>query len=70
MNIYDFINSNAIRNHLKDINYVFTPMEAAFVVWQSKTHTMNQKHEAFQHIIDNMQDCPIEQKPWSATDLN
>ena len=70
MNIYDFINSNAIRNHLKDINYVFTPMEAAFVVWQSKTHTMKQKHEGFQYIIDTMPDCPIAQKPWSATDLN
>jgi hypothetical protein len=32
MDFTKFINSNAIRNHLKDINYVFTPMEAAFVV--------------------------------------
>lgn len=70
MNIYEFINSKAIRNHLKDINYELTPMEAAFVVWQSKTHTMKQKHEGFQYIIDNMPDCPIEQKPWSAVELN
>ena len=31
---------------------------------------MNQKHEAFQYIIDTMPDCPIAQKPWSATELN
>ena len=70
MGFLEFINSKAISNHLKEINYEFTSMEAAFVVWQSKTHTMNQKHEAFQHIIDNMPDCPIDQKPWSATELN
>lgn len=70
MDFLKFINSDAIRNHLSEINYEFTPMEAAFVVWQSKTHTMKQKHEAFQYIIDTMPDSPIEQKPWSATELN
>lgn len=70
MDFYEFINSKAIRNHLKEIKYEFTSMEAAFVVWQSKTHTMKQKHKAFQYIIDNMADCQIEQKPWSATEIN
>jgi len=70
MDILEFINSNAVRNHLREINYEFSPVESAFVVWQSKTHTMKQKHDAFQYIIDNMQDCPIEEKPWSAVELN
>lgn len=52
MGFLEFINSKAISNHLKEINYEFKPMEAAFVVWQSKTHTMKQKHEGFQYIID------------------
>lgn len=70
MDILKFINSNAIRFHLSEINYEFSPVESAFVVWQSKTHTMKQKHDAFQYIIDNMQDCPIKEKPWSAVELN
>lgn len=70
MDFCEFINSNAIRNHLKEMKYEFTSMESAFVVWQSKTHTMEQKHEAFQYIIDNMADCQIVQKPWSAVELN
>ena len=56
MKFLKFINSNAVRNHLKDINYEFAPVEAAYVVWQSEYCPMDEKHEAWKHIIDNYAD--------------
>lgn len=59
MNTFDFINSIDIRDHLKNIGYKFTPLEAAWLVWQSKRHTLNEKHNAWQEIIDTMPDCGV-----------
>ena len=59
MNTFDFINSIDIRDHLKNIGYKFTPLEAAWLVWQSKRHTLNEKHNAWQEIIDTTTDCEV-----------
>lgn len=63
MNIYDFINSRDIAKYLKEINYQFSTLECAWLVWQSCKHTLEQKHEAWQEIIDTMPDCSIEARP-------
>lgn len=60
MDIYEFINSKDIRNYLKEINYEFSPIEAAWVVWQCLNRTLKEKHEAWQEIIDTMPDMSIE----------
>ena len=59
MNILDFINSNTVREYLKSINYKPDSLTAAFIVWQSKDHTLAEKEEAFEWIIENMPDMPI-----------
>ena len=56
MDFFKFINSNAIRNYLKEIGYRFSTAEAAFIVWQSNFHSMAEKHKAWQYIIDNFPD--------------
>ena len=56
MDFLKFINSNAIRNYLKEISYKFSTAEAAFIVWQSNCHSMAEKHEAWQYIIDDLPD--------------
>ena len=33
MDVYKFINSKDIREYLKKINYEFTPVEAAWLIW-------------------------------------
>ena len=43
MDILKFINSNAVRNHLREINYEFSPVEFAFIVWQSEYCSMDEK---------------------------
>lgn len=56
MDFLKFINSNAIRNYLKEIGYKFSTAEASFIVWQSRCHSMAEKHEAWLYIIDNLPD--------------
>lgn len=63
MNIYDFINSRDIAKYLKEINYQFSTLECAWLVWQSCKHTLEQKYDAWQEIIDTMPDCSVEARP-------
>lgn len=63
MNIYDFINSRDIAKYLKEINYQFSTLECAWLVWQSRKHTLKQKHTAWQEIIDTMPDCSVSARP-------
>lgn len=59
MNIYEFINSEDIREHWEKINYVPSALESAWLVWQSRNHTLEEKHAGWINIIDNYEDCPI-----------
>ena len=63
MNVYDFINSRDIAKYLKEINYQFSTLECAWLVWQSRKHTLAQKHAAWQEIIVTMPDCSVEARP-------
>ena len=57
MDIIDFIDSRAIRDHLHSINYQpSSSAEAAFIVWQSGTHSLEEKFKAWEWIINNMED--------------
>jgi len=62
MDIYKFINSRDIREHLKNINYNFSSLEAAWLIWKSKYTTISEKHEAWKEIIKTMPDCVIEKR--------
>ena len=62
MDIYKFINSVDIREHLKRLNYKFSTMEAAWLVWQSEYTTIKEKHEAWKEIIKSMPDCEIKKR--------
>lgn len=66
MNFYKFINSKDIRTHLENIGYEFGPLEAAFIVWQSKTATIEEKHAAWREIINTMPDTDIPYEKWQA----
>ena len=34
MNIYRFIQSKSVREHLEKINYIFSSLEMAYIIWQ------------------------------------
>lgn len=60
--IYDYINSKAIREHCKAIGHEFNAMESAFLIYQSKNHTLQEKHLAWEHIIQTMDDTQIAER--------
>ena len=59
MDIYNFINSKDIYRYLRSINYEFSPLECAWLIWQSRRATVNDRHEAWSEIINTMPDCEI-----------
>lgn len=63
MNFYKFINSKDIRAYFESINYQFDSLSAAWIVWQSKLTTLQEKHEAWEKIIATMPDCEIRERP-------
>lgn len=60
MDFYRFINSKDIRAHLESIGYQFDALEAAWLVCQCHTATMEEKHAAWREIIDTMPDMRVE----------
>ena len=59
---YEYINSQTIREYLKSTAFPLSPVQCAFLVWQSKRHTMHQKHMAWENIIETMPDCAVEKR--------
>ena len=62
MKITSFINSNDIREYLEKINYKFTPLEAAWLVYQCRLISIHEKQEAFKEIIRTMPDCEVKKR--------
>ena len=62
MNTFDFINSRDIRKHLEDIDYKFTPIEAAWLVWQCDTLSLHEKINRSNEIIDTMPNCDFSEE--------
>ena len=56
MDVLRFINSNALREHLKEINYEFSGFEAAWLVWNCRTATLVERHAAWREIIETYPD--------------
>ena len=60
MDFYQFVNSPDVQKHLRKIRYEFSPAEAAWLVYMSRSATLKEKHAAWQTIIDTMPDDRIE----------
>ena len=57
--ITEFVNSRDVRGYLEEIGYVPSALESVWLVWQSKNHTLKQKHTAFKRIIEGSDDVAI-----------
>ena len=64
MDIYEFFNSRDIAEHCRKINYKPTATEAAYIIYFSERHTLNQKHNAWQELIDTMPDEELPPSKW------
>ena len=60
MDIFQYINSKDIRAHLESIGYRFNALEAAWLVYQHRGITMDERHAAWREIIDTMPDMRVE----------
>ena len=66
MDFFKFINSKDIRAHLEKIGYECSTIEGAWLVYQSRNATLEEKHVAWQEIIDIFPDSPIDCRNWHA----
>lgn len=62
MDIYEFINSKDVREHCRKIGHEFNSIEAAFLIYQSQNHTIQQKHDAWGELIEAFPDMPIAER--------
>ena len=53
-----FVNSDTVRNHLQQIRYQPTALEAAWLTWQCETISLEEKCVAWREIIETLPDCP------------
>lgn len=64
MDVLRFVNSKAIREHLRSINYQFNTIEAAYLIALSQDATFKERHDAWQEVIDTMPDMsPAKEMP-------
>ena len=59
MDIYKYIPSKDIREYLQKIGYEFSALQAAYIIWNNKNITLNEKHIAFAKLIDEYPDEEI-----------
>ena len=62
MNYYRFLDSRDIRNHLEEMEYPLSTPEAAYLVWQCRGSTLEEKFTAWEEIIRTMPDCGMEER--------
>ena len=62
MNIYEFVNSRDIREFLQKTGFVPNSLESAWLVYQSNNHTIEERHNFWKWIIQNMPDCEVSGK--------
>jgi len=70
MDIYDFINSTAISNHLKSCDYKFNSLETAWLIYQSTDKTYEEKHKAWKWLIENMPDYEVRNRVTGEFEFN
>ena len=58
MDFLNFVNSNAVRSYLQEIRYQPTSLEAAWLVYQCETASLEEKCAAWREIIETLPDCP------------
>ena len=58
MDFFNFVNSNAVRSYLQETHYQPSSLEAAWLVYQCRTASLEEKCAAWREIIETLPDCP------------
>lgn len=59
MNVYQYLNSKDVAEHLEKIGFQFTSLEAARVIENCNHINLNEKHDAFRLLMEEMPDEEI-----------
>ena len=59
IDITTFLNSKDIAGHWKKIGFTCTPVQAAYIIWQSHEKSLQEKHEAWKELMETTPDCPF-----------
>ena len=62
MDILRFVNSKDIREYLGNIGYEFNSLEAAWLIYQCRGATVDEKHKAWNELTEKMPDCRIAER--------
>ena len=62
MDIYSFVNSKAVQEHLRKIKYQFNSQETAWLIGQCWKLSYNQKKKYWQELVDTMPDCEVKER--------
>lgn len=65
LDIIDFINSSAIANHCRNIGHRFSTLDMAYLIWTSEKHSIEEKHNAWQILINTQPDVEVAERPWT-----
>lgn len=57
MDILRFVNSTAVREHLRNIGHEFTAAQAAYLIDNCRSATIEGKIDAWREIVETMPDC-------------
>ena len=57
MDILRFVNSTAVREHLRNIGHEFTAAQAAYLIDNCRSITIEGKIDAWREIVETMSDC-------------
>ena len=59
IDILNFVDSNALREHLEKIGYTFSPLERAYIVWHSRKQSLTNKLSAMRELLDTTEDFEL-----------
>ena len=59
MDVVKYLNSSSVAKYLKEINYRFSPQEAAFVIKRSRKTSLDEKIKAWNELIATTPDCAM-----------
>ena len=57
--ICKFVDSKDIREYLRETEYTFTPVQYAYLIWQSGRYTFPEKKSEWMRMIDCTPNCGV-----------
>ena len=59
IDITTFLNSKDIAEHWKKIGFTCTPVQAAYIIYESHEKSLQEKHAAWKELMETTPDCPF-----------